>query len=138
MQQQHETSKYFRYQYRWVLDYARGDSKYGLWHAEGILDDHLAHKQTRLGLVRARIEGFDKWENQIFTIVECSADNFLEFKVLKMKVMPVNYCAVTKPIIIGMMLITRAEKFTVYCNGDYPKAEPNNDRNAHSLAWSRK
>ena len=69
------------YKVRWVMIYANGDRKYGMWSQQGGDRHTLASAQTRDGLISIGVEGLRHTTRATEMIYQETAQGFEQFKI---------------------------------------------------------
>lgn len=135
-----------KYWLRWRFDYADGKpSKYGGWLNPG--DEKspnlLAYRQSKVGLGYARIDVKNIETNCTAPIVECPAEDFVNFEWLARASSPLLLKGEIKlggsmygTGLVGLILVTRYEKIQVTIDGQVKRiprtdADRNNDKLFH-------
>lgn len=120
---------------RWRFEYTDGRSKYGQWDRHGDFEKDQAWRQTKENLLYACIEGkeFHTKESKIFH--RCLGQDFVNFNWMATSTVPSNFSGSVTPTprLVGLMLIDRKQKHSVYKSGGLASEDHGLDYGAKQL-----
>lgn len=108
---------------RWCFDYHDKPTRTGAWNSHKENDPHAsALMQTKSGLMFAAIEAQDRDKTKIVRLCECVSSEFCNFEWVATASVSPHFKngaeQVTRPVIVGLKIVTRNNEITVFVNGD--------------------
>lgn len=119
-----EPKKSVYWRLRWRFEYSDGKpTKYGIWNWASEHEADQAWQVNKENLLYAMIEGqnpYNKGEKKILAV--CEGSNFVNFQWIATA--PISLGTVkafgsqtTKGMIVGLMMVTREDKLSIFCSG---------------------
>jgi hypothetical protein len=109
------------YRLRWVFEFNEKRSVVGQWNGASRLPRDMAAFVNKDGLKRAVIEGEEQFTWRLNRLLEIPAADYVSMEWVAAASAPVGLKGVNKAtisgMIIGMTIITRNKKITVYIDG---------------------
>lgn len=126
------------YRLRWRFDFVTGVVKYGQWDRDTPNEEEKACRVMKQGLIRASIEGKNRGNYQMVTMVECDGHDFVNF-AWKAEFRG-TFGALSKGMtrVTGLEMWTREERISVFFDGRVhrePRTEA--DRRYHYSIFGR-
>jgi hypothetical protein len=118
---------------RWRFEYAQKPSKYGIWDYTGQDEENAAWRLSREGLLYAIIEGKSP-EGIIIPVIECPSSEFCNFQ-WEMEATLGGKSISHK--VIGLSLVSRSHKYTVFSNGQVDVKERNTSDSDNNYEYGK-
>lgn len=129
------------YDMRWRFDYANGIVKYGKWSSPGNRPEHQAWCQNREGLLRASVEGKNRFNPEDHRpLAECDGHDFVNFQWVAQALCPASLKGLGQPAhqLMGMKLVTRDNEYWCFPDGTIDcKDRPESDKSFHYATFGR-
>ena len=116
-------TKHAKLRLRWRFEYSNKPAKYGGWDYTGNDENLSAWRQPREGLVAAILEAKTP-EGIVLKMVDCPGVDFCNFQWEMEARMSSGHMAYRH---VGLTLISRTHRYTIYCNGKIEVKERKSD-----------
>lgn len=106
-----------KYLLRWRFEYKDGSAKYGQWSPGGTEGE--ASRIDKTNLACAKIEAKDILKRDVFTLVECPAEDFVVFRWISLQSVHMGgRISMGQRRVVGLKILTRSEGMEAYSSGD--------------------